>query len=371
MNVLVTGSNGFVGKNLCQWISQRRSDVTILTYDIGSSDNLASLCHKADFVFHLAGVNRPQNDDDYEIGNRTLTEEVLEYCQQGKKPPILLTSSAQAVLDNPYGKSKLAAENAVFTYASQTGSLVYVYRLPGVFGKWCRPNYNSVVATFCSNIANNLPIEIRDPDFELSLVYIDDVCRCFVEKLDTPPVQEKSFCSIQPIYNITLGQLGKILNAFNQSRTSLQILDMSDPLIKNLHTTYLSYLQNFSYPLKTHADERGCFAEFLKSNNGGQVSVNVTKPGYTKGNHWHHTKVEKFLTVSGQGIIRFRKIDEANIIEYSVSGDKLEVVDIPPGYTHSISNIGETDLVTIMWVNEIYDPSNPDTFVENIFPKEG
>jgi len=369
MNILITGAEGFIGKNLYYWLLQTRPEDKILTYDINASTDgktLAELCHQADFVFHLAGVNRPINPKEFEDGNTALTREVVNYCREGKRPPIVLSSSAQAAQANPYGESKKAAEGVAFNYAKDTGSPAYVFRLPGVFGKWSRPNYNTVVATFCHNVANDLPIEVRDPDYELNLVYIDDVCRCFVNSLTEQVEKDGEFCTVNPVHNISLGQLADTVRSFNKSRQTLGILDVSDSLTLKLYSTYLSYLAKFSYPLVTHADERGAFAEFLKSPTSGQVSVNITKPGYTKGNHWHQTKVEKFFTVSGQGVIRLRKIDEQTIFEYHVSSNKLEVVDIPPGYTHTITNTGTEDLVTIIWVNEIFDPNNPDTFYLNV-----
>ena len=361
MNILITGTQGFIGKNLMQWLKQNHPDSTLMAYDKENTNELSDLCLKADFVFHLAGVNRTSNPNEFEAGNLNLTETILGYCKKGKKPPVLLTSSTQAVLDNPYGKSKQAAENAVNVYTQETGSLTYVYRLPGVFGKWCRPNYNSVVATFCHNIANDLPIQINDPVIELSLVYIDDVCSAFTETL-----KNGKFCDVQPVYNITLGSLADTLHSFRQSRQNLNIINTADSLTRKLHSTYLTYLPNFTYTLLSHIDNRGSFTEFIRTPNHGQVSVNVTKPGITKGNHWHHTKTEKFLVVSGQGSIRLRKIDCITIIEHIVDDANLTVVDIPPGYTHSITNTGQTDLVTVMWADEPFDPQNPDTFFEEV-----
>lgn len=362
MNILVTGSGGFIGKNLMQWLSQARRDDEVVGYDIGTGD-LAQLCRKADFVFHLAGVNRPIDSNDFETGNKTLTEQVLQHCIQGKKPPVLLASSTQAALGNGYGKSKKAAEEAAYAYGKETGSPVYIHRLPGVFGKWCRPNYNSVVATFCHNIANGLPIEVRDPNHELTLVYIDDVCRAFLQALDSKAAKG---AAIFDVHTITLGKLAETLKAFRESHTTLKIPDMADAFTKKLHSTYFSYLPNFLHPLTVHADERGSFAELLKSPSAGQVSVNITKPGYTKGNHWHHTKIEKFITVSGQGLVRFRKIGSNDIEEYIVNSNTSAVINIPPGYTHSLENTGTTDLITIMWANEMFDTQHPDTFYEQV-----
>lgn len=369
MNILITGASGFIGKNLRQWLLQNRPEDNLICYDVNEAGKLVEYCCLADFVFHLAGVNRPDNDAEFDRGNKELTEEVLSYCREGKKPPVLLTSSVQAEEDNPYGKSKKAAERAVAAYGQDTGAPVYIYRLRGIFGKWCRPNYNSVVATFCHNIANGMSIEIRDPDFELKLLYIDDVCRCFLGAIDGRVDMESGYCVAGPVNRITLGNLASVINSFRDGRESLRTPDMSNALVRKLHSTYLSYLPDFSYPLLTRADERGSFTEMFKSSNSGQISVSITKPGYTKGNHWHHTKTEKFLTVSGQGVIRFRKIGGAEVIEYPVSMDKLEIVDIPPGFTHSLTNTGQTDMVTIIWVDEIFDPNVPDTFFEDVFPK--
>jgi UDP-2-acetamido-2,6-beta-L-arabino-hexul-4-ose reductase len=244
-----------------------------------------------------------------------------------------------------------------------------VFRLPGVFGKWCRPNYNSVVATFCHNIANGLPIEVRDPAFELNLVYVDDVCGAFLAALDGGSKKEGGFRAVEPVFRVTLGALAETLASFKESRENLFVPNMGDGLARKLYAAYTSYLPDFSYPLPSHADARGSFTEFLKTPDRGQVSVNVTKPGITKGNHWHHTKTEKFLVVSGQGVIRFRKVGEKEVKECPVNGDILEVVDIPAGYVHSISNTGASDLVTIMWADEVFDPKNPDTIPENLLPE--
>ena len=367
MNILITGSEGFVGRNLREFLRQERPHDELLCYDIGSvPESLASYCRDADFVFHLAGVNRPTDDSEFESGNKSLTETVLSHCREGKKPPVLLSSSVQALLDNPYGKSKKASEDAAFAYESETGSSAYVFRLPGVFGKWCRPNYNSVVATFCHNIANDLQIEVRDASFELNLIYIDDVCRTFISALNGHAQKNGGFCVAAPTHSITLGALADTLRSFRHSRENLHVPNLSDPLTRKLHSTYLSYLPDFSYPLTANNDERGSFTEFLKTPDRGQTSINVAKPSVTKGNHWHHTKTEKFLVVSGQGIVRFRKVGDSEIKEYPVSGDEHKVVDIPPGYIHSITNTGQSDLVTIMWADEIFDPNTSDTHAEAI-----
>jgi len=366
MNILVTGCEGFVGKNLLQWLKQKRPDDIVLGYDRRNADELADLCAQADFVFHLAGANRPADDSEFGKDNTTFTETLLGHCKAAKAPPIVFSSSAQAQLDNPYGKSKKAAEDAVFAYGNATGNNVFVYRLPGIFGKWCRPNYNSVVATFCHNIARDMPIEIRDPEHILHLVYVDDVCKAFLAALDGECEVQNGFCAIRPVHETTLGALADTLCAFRQGRNDLSVPMLSNALERKLYSTYKSYLPDFSYPLVSNIDERGSFTEFLKSTDRGQVSINVTKPGITKGNHWHHTKTEKFLVVSGQGKISFRKVGETEIAQYNVCGDSPKVIDIPPGYVHSIANTGPSDLVTVMWADEIFDPQNPDTFFEEV-----
>jgi UDP-2-acetamido-2,6-beta-L-arabino-hexul-4-ose reductase len=368
-NVLVTGANGFVGKNLAVSLKQR-TNTTVTCFDIDNDPaSLPFLIRDADFIFHLAGVNRPSNIDDFSTGNVGLTRTVISHLVElGKATPLLISSSTQAAQDNPYGISKRDAEDAVFAYGKQCGAPVFVYRLPNVFGKWCRPNYNSAVATFCNNIAADLPIQVNDPSVTMSLVYIDDVVNDFIAALDGKHRTSAPFCHVQPVHYITLGEIVDMILSFKESREHFSIPDMSDPFTKKLYSTYLSYLphDSFSYPLKMNVDERGSFTEFIQTVDRGQVSVNISKPGITKGNHWHHTKNEKFLVVSGQGIIRFRRVGSSEIINYPVSGKKLEVVDIPTGYTHNITNTGETDLVTIMWCNEAYDPEKPDTYFEAV-----
>jgi UDP-2-acetamido-2,6-beta-L-arabino-hexul-4-ose reductase len=367
--VLITGSEGFVGKNLRVTL-KRREDLRLLYFDIQEDPaTLPDLLAQVDFVFHLAGVNRPQNMEDFRTGNTDLTEQICQcLANGGKRVPLAITSSTQAVLDNPYAISKREAEEAVFAYGRRTGAAVHVFRLPNVFGKWCRPNYNSAVATFCHNIANGLPIQVNDPNVVMNLVYIDDVVRTFVALLDDMAVIQDGFLTVQPIHTIKLGEIVDLIRSFRVSREQRSIPDMSNAFVKKLYSTYLSYLpvNQFSYPLTMNIDERGSFTEFIKTVNRGQVSINISKPGITKGNHWHHTKNEKFLVVSGQGVIQFRRVGCEEIIEYPVSGDKLEVLDIPTGYTHNISNTASTDLVTVMWCNEIFDPENPDTFFEPV-----
>lgn len=379
--VLVTGAKGFVGKNL---IAQLRNlgFETIYEYDIDTDPALlGEYAKNCEFVFHLAGVNRPKDPKEFMEGNFGFTSTLLEEMKKaGNKAPILITSSIQAALDNPYGESKRAGENLLFDYSDETGAPVYVYRLANVFGKWCRPNYNSAVATFCNNIAAGLPIQVNDPSVMMHLVYIDDLVEEMLRALDGEPSGFDAQAAgmkmaegddnvgrlkgVPVIHEITLGEIVDLIYSFRESRENLTVPDMSDPFTSKLYSTYLSYLpkDSFSYPLEMHCDDRGSFTEFLRNRDRGQVSVNISKPGITKGQHWHHSKNEKFLVVKGKGLIRFRKIDSEEIIEYPVSGDKLEVVDIPTGYTHSIVNVGDEDMVTVMWANEPFNPEKPDTY---------
>jgi len=365
MKILITGAKGFVGKNL---IAELRNQgfYDLLEFDVDTDpkllDGYAGTC---DFVFHLAGVNRPKDQSEFMTGNFGFTSDLLNSLKkQENKAPVLITSSTQAALDNPYGQSKKAGEDLIFQYGKENNVMVIVYRLPNVFGKWCRPNYNSAVATFCYNIANGLAVQVNDPNVLMNLVYIDDVLASFIDKLKNETSQNETFEKVEPVHTVLLGDIVKLIEQFKQSRQSLQVPDMKNGFTKKLYSTYLSYLpeDQFSYLLKMNIDNRGSFTEFLKTSERGQVSVNISKPGITKGNHWHHTKNEKFLVVSGTGVIRFRKIDSTEIIAYHVSGEKLEVVDIPVGYTHNIENLGETDMVTVMWVNEVFDKDKPDTF---------
>lgn len=377
MKILVTGSGGFVGKNLvCELrnIAEGKTsdyniskDINIYEYDVDTSpEMLDKYTVDCDFVYHLAGVNRPENEDEFMKGNFGFTSLLLDMLKKhGNHAPVLITSSIQAALDNPYGKSKKAGEDAIFEYGRKNNVKTLVYRLPNVFGKWCRPNYNSAVATFCHNIAHDLPITVNNRSHIMNLVYIDDVVHELINALTgCENKHESGFCSVSPVHEITLGEIADLLYEFKESRSRLSIPDMSDSFVKKLYSTYLSYLpeNNFSYPLKMNTDERGSFTEIIKTHDRGQVSVNISKPGITKGNHWHHTKNEKFVVVSGKGVIRFRKPGSADVIEYFVSGDKIEVVDIPVGYTHNIENLGDCDMVTIMWCNECFDPKHPDTY---------
>jgi UDP-2-acetamido-2,6-beta-L-arabino-hexul-4-ose reductase len=365
MNILVTGAKGFVGKNLIAELKNNGyNDILEFTRESDPS-LLEKYTKECDFVYHLAGVNRPKDEKEYMEGNLGLTSQLLELLKKhNNRAPVLLTSSIQAEKDNSYGRSKKAGEDLLLNYYYETDAKVYVYRLPNLFGKWSKPNYNTVVATFCHNIARDLDIEINNPNAELNLCYIDDVLEEFIRALEGKPTVQDDFCVVPVTHNIKLGDLADVIKSFKESRTNLSIPNMDDALTKKLYSTYLSFLpeDQFSYDLKMNTDHRGSFTEFMRTHERGQVSVNVSKPGITKGNHWHHTKNEKFLVVSGEGLIRFRKIDTEEIIEYRISGEKLQVVDIPTGYTHSIVNVGESDLVTVMWANECFDPEKPDTY---------
>jgi len=363
MKILVTGSNGFIGKNLIAKLTELNH--TIYAYDQASTtDDLDLYTKDCEFIYHLAGINRPQNPDDFLKGNFDVLDELLNYLKKHKNhAPIMLSSSIQAELDNNYGRSKKAAELLLIEYAHKRDVCVYIYRFPNVFGKWCKPNYNSVVATFMHQVAHGLPLQINAPDKMLQLVYIDDLVADCLTLLKLKEKQKSNYQSVNITHGISLQDLANVLMSFRQSRQNLMIPNMGDPLIKKLYATYLTYLptDQFSYLLHMNQDNRGSFTEFIKTHAFGQVSVNISKSGITKGNHWHHTKNEKFLVVSGVGVIRFRHIHSDQIISYHVSGDRLEVVDIPPGYTHQIENLGSNDMVTIMWANELFDKDRPDT----------
>lgn len=365
MKILVTGAKGFIGKNLVAELRNRKY-TDIFEYDKDSDPSvIEKYCKEADFVFHLAGVNRPKDQSEYMEGNYGFTSFLLETLKKHQNTcPIMISSSTQAELDNPYGRSKKAGEDLLNNYGKETGAKILIYRFPNVFGKWCRPNYNSAVATFCHNIARDLPIRVNDPDVVMNLVYIDDVVNELINALEGKEYRKGDFCQVPVVHTITLGEIVRLIYSFKSSREELSIPDMSDAFTKKLYSTYLSYLpeDKFGYELKMNTDNRGSFTEFIRTKDRGQVSVNISKPGIVKGNHWHHTKNEKFLVVSGKGVIRFRKIDSDDVIEYYVSGEKLEVIDIPTGYTHNIENLGDRDMVTIMWANEPFDPEKPDTF---------
>ncbi len=371
MKVLVTGAGGFIGKNLTAELS-RRDGIEVFPFDADTpKELLGTYCRQCDFVFHLAGVNRPRRVEEYMEGNFGFTSELTDLLRQvGNRCPVMISSSIQAALENPYGQSKKAGEDMLSAYGRETGAPVYIYRFPNVFGKWCRPDYNSAVATFCHNIAHGLPIQVNDRSTVLHLVYIDDLVEELLQALDGHPhVNPDGYCYVPIEHEATLGEIVNLLYSFRESRENLMIPDMTDGgFEKKLYSTYLSYLpeNGFSYPLTMKADERGSFTEILKSVDRGQLSVNISHLGITKGNHWHHTKNEKFVVVNGEALIRFRRHGSDEIYEYHVSGSKLEVVDIPPGYTHSIVNIGNTDLVTLMWCNECFDPGKPDTVYEAV-----
>ena len=371
--ILITGAGGFVGKNLVVTLRTAGYTDLMLFEKDDTPETLADYCRRAAFVVHLAGINRPTDPSEFYTGNAGLTDTLLANLEAaGNTAPVLVTSSTQAELDNDYGKSKRQAEEAIFAHRRRTGAMVYVFRMPGVFGKWCRPNYNSVVATFCHNVAHGLPIQVRDSAFSLPLVYIDDVVACILAAFDGDVMMDRSatpICHMHPIHEVTLGRLAELIQGFAAGRTSLAVPDLAPGSFeKKLYSTYLSYLPSdqFSYPLEMHTDNRGSFTEFLRSPERGQVSINISHPGIVKGNHWHHTKNEKFLVVKGEGVIRFRNIFSKEVIEYHVSGNKLEVVDIPCGYTHNIENVGTEDMVTVMWANEAFDPDHPDTFFEPV-----
>ena len=366
MKILVTGAKGFIGKNLIAELKNRGYQ-EIFEYDIDTDPSLLEgYTKECEFVFHLAGINRPLNQEEFMQGNYGFTSTLLDSLKQNRNnAPIMLSSSIQAELDNPYGQSKRAGEELLFEYSQTQKVKVLVYRFPNVFGKWCRPNYNSVIATFCNNIACGLPITINDPNLELNLVYIDDVVAELTRALKGKENQNGDYCYVPISHKVSLGRIAELVESFRQSRSDLSVPDMGDAFVKKLYSTYLSYLptDRFSYPLNMHVDNRGSFTEIIRTSDRGQFSVNISRPGIVKGQHWHHTKNEKFLVVSGKGLVQFRKIDSDEIIDYHVSGEKLEVIDIPVGYTHNIINEGDCDLVALVWANEPFDPEHPDTYM--------
>lgn len=365
MEVLVTGSNGFIGKNLLERLS-RMEDVIVSTFS--REDDIASLESKvqdADFIFHLAGINRPDNPEEFYEGNANLTKQLVEVAKRSaKKPPILMTSSTQVENDNDYGKSKREGETALETYAKETGTVSYIYRLPNVFGKWSRPNYNTVIATWCHNVTRELPIQVNNGSVELSLVYIDDVVNQFVRHLDENGRNGTVYAEVSPLYIKTLGGIKELLMGFKESRTELTIPRVGRGFERALYATYLSFLptDKFSYELKGYEDNRGTFYEFVKTLDSGQFSISTTVPGITRGNHYHNTKNEKFLVIKGEASIKHRQIHGDAIIEYKVSDKKMEVVEMIPGYTHDITNTGDSEMVLLLWANETFDRDNPDTY---------
>lgn len=365
MKILITGAKGFIGKNLTAELKNKGYH-DLLLFDTDTDTSLLdTFCKEAEFVYHLAGVNRPQNSEEFMQGNFGFTSVLLDSLKSFNNTcPVMLASSIQAELSNPYGESKKAGEELFFNYNQETRAKVLVYRFPNVFGKWCSPNYNSAVATFCHNIANDLPIQVNNRDTIMNLVYIDDVVKELINCLTEQENRVGKFCEVLPVHEVKLGEIVNLLESFKNSRVDKSIPLQSDAFTKKLYSTYLSYLPHdrYRYALKMNVDNRGSFTEFIKTPDRGQVSINISKPGITKGNHWHHTKNEKFLVVAGQGVIRFRHVNSEEVFEYFVSGEKLEVVDIPVGYTHNIQNLGTTDMVTVMWVNEPFDTNHPDTY---------
>jgi len=365
MQVLVTGSNGFMAKNLLERLS-RIEDVNVDTFDKNDTiDTLVSKVGQSDFIFHLAGVNRPENTEEFYEGNSNLTQRLVEAVEQsGKKTPILMSSSTQVERDNAYGKSKLGGESALEGYVKESGSTVYIYRLPNVFGKWSRPNYNTVIATWCHNMTRDLPIQINDESVELDLVYIDDVVEHFVRHLDENAKEGVVYAEVSPVYRKSLGEIHDLLLAFKESRESLVVPRVGRGFERALYATYLSFLPSdkFSYLLKGHEDDRGTFYEFVKTLDSGQFSISTTAPSITRGNHYHNTKNEKFLVIKGEASIKLRQIHGDEIIEYKVSDKKMEVVEMIPGYTHDITNTGDSEMVLLLWSNEAFDRANPDTY---------
>lgn len=398
MNVLITGAKGFVGNNLAEALKNIRDgkDRTrpnlkieeIYLYDIDSSkEELETACEKADFVFNLAGVNRPKDNSEFIKGNFGFAEELLDTLKKyNNKCPVMLASSVQATLigryDGDYGRSKKAGEELFFDYASKTGARVLVYRFPNLFGKWCRPNYNSAVATFCHNTANDLPITVNDRNTELELLYIDDLVtemldalegkehHCEFEGVKTVLKENGKYCAAPITHKVTLGEIADLLDGFKAQPETLLMPEIPDnSFAKKLYSTYLSYLpkEKVSFPLKMNVDNRGSFTELLRTENCGQISVNISKPGITKGQHWHNSKWEFFIVVSGHGLIQLRKVGTDEVLNFEVSGDKIEAIHMLPGYTHNIINLSETEnLVTVMWANEQFDPNKPDTFFEEV-----
>ena len=382
MNILVTGAKGFVGRNL---VSQLRNiqygkaknyaisgqEIKVFEYDMDSDPaELEVYCKNADFVFNLAGVNRPKDPAEFMKGNFGFASLLLNTLKKhANRCPVMISSSIQAELDNPYGESKRAGENLLFNYAIETGAKVLVYRFPNLFGKWCRPNYNSAVATFCHNIAHDLPIQVNNPDVVMHLVYIDDVVDELIGALSGDEHHQGNYCEVSVVHTATLGRIVELLYLFKESRKTLGVPDVSDAFTKKLYSTYLSYLpkDKIAFPLKMNVDERGSFTELLRTHNSGQVSVNISKPGITKGRHWHNTKWEFFMVVSGIGQINMRKVGTDEVLSFKVSGEKIEAVHMLPGYTHEIINLSDTkDLVTVMWCNECFDPQRPDTYFEPV-----
>jgi UDP-2-acetamido-2,6-beta-L-arabino-hexul-4-ose reductase len=372
VKALVTGANGFIGKNLV--VAMRRVGVEVEEIDVDSTPGaIAAGVTGTSVVFHLAGINRPERNEEFTAGNVGSLESLFAAIDQASegagalRPMIVLSSSRHAAQDNPYGRSKLAAEQELQTYSIHTGAPAVIYRLPGVFGKWCRPNYNSVVATFCHNITRNLPITISDPGREVELVYVDDVIAEFMTHL-TRRAEGVSHREVKPTFSISVGELAARIHAFRAMRKTLEVAEVSDPFTRRLLSTYTSYLPaaDLACSLEQRMDVRGTLAELLKSERFGQIFISRTKPGMTRGNHYHDSKVEKFAVLEGDAVIRFRHILDEDVIDYLVSGKEFRVVDIPPGYTHSIQNVGQSDLIVLFWAYEPLNPADPDTYPLNV-----
>ena len=369
VNVLITGAGGFIGKNLADRLLKEKG-VFVKQYHRGDDLSLLySYLNDSDIIYHLAGVNRPRHNEEFARVNKGLTELIVNYLKENNKTPkIIFSSSAHAVSNTPYGLSKKAAEDVLKDYSNQTGAAVFIYRLPGVFGKWSKPHYNSVVATFCHEITHDREIDVHDADKKLELVYIDDVAENFINCLTREKKEKKFYYSISQTFHTTVGELANKLYEIKDMRKSLIIPDLSDKLTKYLYTTYLSYLDksNFSYDLPVHQDERGSLIELIKSRQAGQVFMSTSRKGVIRGNHYHHTKVEKFCVIKGAANIKLRKIDSHELITYTVSDQNIEMVDIPPGFTHLIENITDGEMIVLFWANEIFDPDSPDTIPLNV-----
>lgn len=362
---LITGARGFIGRNLALGL-QERGGIDIVSYDHGeSADVLRDRAVVADVVFHLAGVNRPESPEEFQIGNVDLTRVLTDaLARSTRSPHLIFASSIQAETNNPYGSSKRAAELAITEYVQRTGAAATILRLKNVFGKWCRPNYNSVVATYCHNIARNLPIFIRDPHYEVELVHVDHVVQAMIDAMDArAPIGDGPVADTIPSTRISLQGIADTLHSFAAERETLRIPDLSTRFRQQLYGTFISYLEphNLAYSLNRRADQRGDLAEFIKSDTAGQVFVSRTLPGITRGHHYHHTKIEKFLVIAGTGLIRMRHVENGTIIEFRVRGEDYRVVQIPPGHTHSIKNVGDNVMVTLFWASEIFDPDHSDT----------
>lgn len=363
MKVVVTGANGFIGKNLMARLAREEGIELVKITRETPVQIFGEMLRGADIIYHLAGVNRPVNEAEFTTGNTFLTKDLLDAIPAGECPSWVMSSSTQAELDNPYGKSKREAEEIVAMAADQGRVNAVVFRLPGVFGKWSKPNYNSVISTFCHNVAHGLPLEVRDPSYSFPVVYVDDVVEQFLGYLKECP-KGYTLDQIRTQFNVSLGFLAETIKSFPENRKTLVAPKVGDTLTKYLYSTYLSYLpeDQFSYPMKLNVDSRGDLFEWIKSEQFGQVFISTTKPGITRGNHYHHTKTEKFLVIRGEAVIRFRQIESNKVIEYSVSGSAPTVVDIPTGYTHNITNVGDSELITLFWANEIFDPNRADTY---------